>query len=150
MNRLALVLADRIRAQIVTPTSPDASREVRLVFLGPPHELMAMVFDDLANPSGGQATSDLPFLLQVSRDKLPAGNPAVGKSGWCDEDHLLDLRNLPRSASYVALITPGEHSILSVGSTTDKFGVARSEEHTSELQALMSISHAAFCLKKKI
>src|SRR3546814_2369875 len=85
---------------------------------------MASVFDDLANPSGGQATSDLPFLLQVSRDKLPAGNPAVGKSGWCDEDHLLDLRNLPRSASYVALIPPGEHSILSVGSTTDKFGVA--------------------------
>src|SRR3546814_3132666 len=26
---------------------------------------------------------------------------------------------------------------------------ARSEEHTSELQALMSISYAVFCLKKK-
>src|SRR3546814_8887277 len=26
---------------------------------------------------------------------------------------------------------------------------ARSEEHTSELQSLMSISYAAFCLKKK-
>src|SRR3546814_8876675 len=31
---------------------------------------------------------------------------------------------------------------------TDK--LARSEEHTSELQSLMRISYAVFCLKKKI
>src|SRR3546814_3305751 len=30
-----------------------------------------------------------------------------------------------------------------------KIGVARSEEHTSELQSLMRISYAVFCLKKK-
>src|SRR3546814_2350224 len=29
-------------------------------------------------------------------------------------------------------------------------GVMRSEEHTSELQSLMRISYAVFCLKKKI
>src|SRR3546814_5250102 len=29
------------------------------------------------------------------------------------------------------------------------FGTARSEEHTSELQSLMRISYAVFCLKKK-
>src|SRR3546814_3633168 len=29
-------------------------------------------------------------------------------------------------------------------------GVQRSEEHTSELQSLMRISYAVFCLKKKI
>src|SRR3546814_8843578 len=29
------------------------------------------------------------------------------------------------------------------------FAVARSEEHTSELQSLMRISYAVFCLKKK-
>src|SRR3546814_9129840 len=29
------------------------------------------------------------------------------------------------------------------------FGPARSEEHTSELQSLMRISYAVFCLKKK-
>src|SRR3546814_4136662 len=28
-------------------------------------------------------------------------------------------------------------------------GIARSEEHTSELQSLMRISYAVFCLKKK-
>src|SRR3546814_6806052 len=31
----------------------------------------------------------------------------------------------------------------------DRDGVARSEEHTSELQSLMRISYAVFCLKKK-
>src|SRR3546814_5251786 len=30
------------------------------------------------------------------------------------------------------------------------FGANRSEEHTSELQSLMRISYAVFCLKKKI
>src|SRR3546814_4106332 len=32
----------------------------------------------------------------------------------------------------------------------DDAGGARSEEHTSELQSLMRISYAVFCLKKKI
>src|SRR3546814_4633931 len=32
---------------------------------------------------------------------------------------------------------------------TRRFNVGRSEEHTSELQSLMRISYAVFCLKKK-
>src|SRR3546814_2132953 len=35
-------------------------------------------------------------------------------------------------------------------STRQAAGQARSEEHTSELQSLMRISYAVFCLKKKI
>src|SRR3546814_10143514 len=35
------------------------------------------------------------------------------------------------------------------GSTAYSGGVLRSEEHTSELQSLMRISYAVFCLKKK-
>src|SRR3546814_3553081 len=31
----------------------------------------------------------------------------------------------------------------------EPFAIARSEEHTSELQSLMRISYAVFCLKKK-
>src|SRR3546814_2761620 len=31
-----------------------------------------------------------------------------------------------------------------------RFGEVRSEEHTSELQSLMRISYAVFCLKKKL
>src|SRR3546814_1349211 len=33
--------------------------------------------------------------------------------------------------------------------TDSRFGPSRSEEHTSELQSLMRISYAVFCLKKK-
>lgn len=122
MNKLASVLADHIRSKIANTQA--GRREFRLAFLGPPHELMSEVFDDLVGASGSATLTDLPFLLQVPRDKLPASNPPVGTSGWCNEEHLLDLRNQPGSGSFVALIPPGEHSILSVDSTTGKFGVA--------------------------
>src|SRR3546814_1003010 len=36
-----------------------------------------------------------------------------------------------------------------VGFEVDALDVGRSEEHTSELQSLMRISYAVFCLKKK-
>src|SRR3546814_7788929 len=36
-----------------------------------------------------------------------------------------------------------------VAEGTDNVKVGRSEEHTSELQSLMRISYAVFCLKKK-
>src|SRR3546814_5080621 len=41
---------------------------------------------------------------------------------------------------------------LVMGPLSDRFGrrPVRSEEHTSELQSLMRISYAVFCLKKKI
>lgn len=124
MNKLASILADRIRLQIGATATPDAPRELRLVFLGPPHELMAGVFDELSRKPEGAQPVYLPFLLQVARDMLPEGNPGLGESGWCDEDHLLVLRNTPGHASYVALLPPGEHKILSVDTTTGKFGVA--------------------------
>src|SRR3546814_6497983 len=46
------------------------------------------------------------------------------------------LRRLPRSASGLAICVR-------------MHGDTRSEEHTSELQSLMRISSAVFCLKKK-
>src|SRR3546814_3329619 len=48
-------------------------------------------------------------------------------------------------------------STLFIGMVADRFiaaqkllGILRSEEHTSELQSLMRISYAVFCLKNKI
>src|SRR3546814_6917250 len=40
--------------------------------------------------------------------------------------------------------------MLTFSENKDAFGGFRSEEHTSELQSLMRISYAVFCLKKKI
>src|SRR3546814_1138393 len=39
------------------------------------------------------------------------------------------------------------HRVVSIGHSATK--LLRSEEHTSELQSLMRISYAVFCLKKK-
>src|SRR3546814_7548191 len=46
-------------------------------------------------------------------------------------------------ACLAGLCRAGEHAEF------DDVGLGRSEEHTSELQSLMRISYAVFCLKKK-
>src|SRR3546814_5361068 len=51
------------------------------------------------------------------------------------------LELAPQSAMHVAVGT----SLATIVPTS----IARSEEHTSELQSLMRISYAVFCLKKK-
>src|SRR3546814_1240883 len=58
------------------------------------------------------------------------------------------LRNLPRCHSFETHRRNIRHktSQLSVRENIYRF---RSEEHTSELQSLMRISYAVFCLKKK-
>src|SRR3546814_1880941 len=67
---------------------------------------------------------------------------------------------LPRSLADRELAHPGLTQLHVVGSMherkammaklSDGFIALRSEEHTSELQSLMRISYAVFCLKKKI
>src|SRR3546814_4208056 len=43
----------------------------------------------------------------------------------------------------------GSAAIIGFTSAIAAYGAFRSEEHTSELQSLMRISYAVFCLKKK-
>src|SRR3546814_6999568 len=67
----------------------------------------------------------------------------------------LDIATIHQAAA-----APGQHTLMLTGlafvlvGLAFKFGAApfhmRSEEHTSELQSLMRISYAVFCLKKKI
>src|SRR3546814_7664270 len=63
------------------------------------------------------------------------GSGAVGarKARLAMDDHLAIARNIG----------------LIVGGQRDAGDAKRSEEHTSELQSLMRISYAVFCLKKK-
>src|SRR3546814_8400279 len=49
------------------------------------------------------------------------------------------------SGRLVALVGVSAHVVVE----TDDAVLVRSEEHTSELQSLMRISYAVFCLKKK-
>src|SRR3546814_8726368 len=53
------------------------------------------------------------------------------------------------SAAALALFLTGAATETFAQSASDAFNVGRSEEHTSELQSLMRISYAVFCLKKK-
>src|SRR3546814_2053879 len=71
----------------------------------------------------------------------PAGLP-----GACRAPQLrLDGRAEPVHL-LLALVSGGVHSGEAGNATSAKL---RSEEHTSELQSLMRISYAVFCLKKK-
>lgn len=118
MSALANWLAGLVRAR-VTELAPAG--EARLIFHGPPLEILNQVYDCLAVdpvPVG------LPVLLHVPELEPGQANPAIGHSGHCDESHLLDLRNSPTASSYLALVPPGQHAILSVSSTTDEFGMS--------------------------
>src|SRR3546814_1983588 len=48
------------------------------------------------------------------------------------------------------MVMAAEHLNESLGADWSPTTLDRSEEHTSELQSLMRISYAVFCLKKKI
>src|SRR3546814_1305940 len=68
-------------------------------------------------------------------------------NGWPDEDC---VRIPPAFVEPMAIAAcpPRELPIVSTPAQSAG-GVLRSEEHTSELQSLMRISYAVFCLKKK-
>src|SRR3546814_3761821 len=113
--------------------------------------------------SSDVCSSDLPVFGQISPLKRPFG--AVSSHGSLKEILATPCaqasvrrgnRNRLRPCMPVRFIssqsslsrTQAMHSSVRVG----LFGAAcskRSEEHTSELQSLMRISYAVFCLKKK-
>ncbi len=108
-------------------------RESRYIFHGPPLSILNQVFEFFVLNNGANVAvsnefdnSKIPVLLQLSRNEITQGNPAIGATGRCDEDHLLDVRNVPgNNSSFLALIPPGQHSNMSVASTTEEFGVSR-------------------------
>src|SRR3546814_7619082 len=68
-----------------------------------------------------------------------AADPAVGEE--------VDV-SIPGGADAEIVVT-GRYTPNVVRATPEVVSVLRSEEHTSELQSLMRISYAVFCLKKK-
>src|SRR3546814_4474469 len=76
--------------------------------------------------------------------------PLRGGAGWRAPQP--DLRNFARLWHLAEPFDeggqrPGEHGLS--GERARALRRRRSEEHTSELQSLMRISYAVFCLKKK-
>src|SRR3546814_3070541 len=66
---------------------------------------------------------------------------------------LQSAHNYRERGMRVAILSPRLDDRAGSGKVASRIGLsaeARSEEHTSELQSLMRISYAVFCLKKKI
>src|SRR3546814_3990659 len=68
-----------------------------------------------------------------------------------DEPRPVDVRSFRRQHAVLAQIEPAlaPQPVPHLLKAQVVVGVGRSEEHTSELQSLMRISYAVFCLKKK-
>src|SRR3546814_1459443 len=65
-------------------------------------------------------------------------------------DYISDISSMPALiAKLFALPKMRKYSFRLLLNRDDDFQSGRSEEHTSELQSLMRISYAVFCLKKK-
>lgn len=116
MRRLAYAISSLVKDHI--DQSLDGG-EIRLIFHGPPIEILEHVFDELS-----RSVSSVPILILKPRLADGSSNPAVGDSGACDDTHLLDLRNSPSRPAFLALVEPGLHSIRSITSTADEFGVS--------------------------
>src|SRR3546814_5319272 len=63
-----------------------------------------------------------------------------------NEPSVVAIRTHGNQKSVVAVGTEAKRML---GRTPGNIAAIRSEEHTSELQSLMRISYAVFCLKKK-
>src|SRR3546814_3236717 len=91
---------------------------------------------------------DLPAPISAQTDVRP--HPHIGLS---TVTYLFEGQMTHRDSLGVHQdILPGALNWMTAGSGishSERFDGMRSEEHTSELQSLMRISYAVFCLKKK-
>src|SRR3546814_8479789 len=88
--------------------------------------------------TGGEGDLDVGGLAIARR----LGDVDRGHRGDCLADLELDVVDVPAVETVAAVTTCHERDLHAVAGL-------RSEEHTSELQSLMRISYAVFCLKKK-
>src|SRR3546814_2050541 len=108
--------------------------------------------------SSDVCSSDLAALALHLRQKLAVGQAVDGKLG--PPRAAVVLAGRERNAGGAGSFEVDRHRIIGTHVILLQFGVVwtscasisaliRSEEHTSELQSLMRISYAVFCLKKK-
>src|SRR3546814_2905098 len=102
-----------------------------------------------------------PTALEPVEDRTwrPLGRQSVGDSCDLSPIELLDPHHatldmtvkLLRALGTLLQLFPVRHGLLEAAQAHGAHGsqTQRSEEHTSELQSLMRISYAVFCLKKK-
>src|SRR3546814_10904098 len=90
----------------------------------------------------GRRTRDRPQI-----DQRAAGETRQHDFRW-DFARGSRISQLPEIDMSDIFLGKGEHDVYLLSRYGNRHGL-RSEEHTSELQSLMRISYAVFCLKKK-
>src|SRR3546814_19146614 len=96
----------------------------------------------IRRPPRSTRTDTLFPYTTLFRSRAPAGNTGALAGRQRVQHHPADLPGQADGAAVQGLrIRPHRHA--------PALGRRRSEEHTSELQSLMRISYAVFCLKKK-
>src|SRR3546814_7218061 len=82
----------------------------------------------------------------VREQRALLDEPEPGAAGMAD-----DLENIGNALDRAAVheLFERESVLARAGEQRDDLSALRSEEHTSELQSLMRISYAVFCLKKQ-
>src|SRR3546814_2885370 len=104
----------------------------------------------------GETMVEIAAAAQAMRDRLipieaPEGAIDVCGTGG-DGHHTLNVStavSIVVAACEVPVAKHGNRAASSKSGAADTLEALRSEEHTSELQSLMRISYAVFCLKKK-
>src|SRR3546814_9507191 len=86
-----------------------------------------------------------PVARQAHNLKVAGSNPAPATN--CPET--ADAESKTSASTFLIPTTCTISASRPPSSTTKPASAVRSEEHTSELQSLMRISYAVFCLKKK-
>src|SRR3546814_5187277 len=87
---------------------------------------------------------DTPAVASIQPVRLPAMLKACEDAGT--DLVVIDGAAVARDVAYEAA---RQADFILIPTKTAVFDTMRSEEHTSELQSLMRISYAVFCLKKK-
>src|SRR3546814_6663173 len=100
----------------------------------------------LCVPAGSGADA---CMLNRSASALDAAWVAIGRPLQRANDHPPRLLPVATSAPFALSGTIMSQLMVKPPASMGCFAQARSEEHTSELQSLMRISYAAFCLTTK-
>src|SRR3546814_2059828 len=117
--------------------------------------MLADMFDALDLPEPAQATSNEEALALIAAEPLAGALVDINlgdEKGWPVADALA-AKGIPFAfTSGGGDVIPPAHAhrkLITKPFRISDIEAARSEEHTSELQSLMRISYAVFCLKKK-
>src|SRR3546814_4741547 len=119
----------------------EANARVAVIPMIETAEALASV-EDIARVPGVDALFVGPFDLSVALGLPPGDND--GKPAFDDA-----IRKISRAAEDAKVATAVLSNAKIAPLRIEQGFQMRSEEHTSELQSLMRISYAVFCLKKK-